>query len=57
MVTTDSPEYRRLAAADFTANMRTARVIDENWVLAAVLADDPRITYVATGRSGTPHAT
>ena len=57
VVTTDSPEYRRLAAADFTANMRTARVIDENWVLAAVLADDPRITYVATGRSGTPHAT
>jgi UDPglucose 6-dehydrogenase len=50
VVATEWPDYRGLKADDFAATMRRPRVIDQNWFLAAVLANDPRITYVATGR-------
>jgi UDPglucose 6-dehydrogenase len=50
VVATEWPEYRGLKADDFADTMRRPRVIDQNWFLAAALGDDPRVTYVATGR-------
>ena len=50
VVATEWPDYRRLLAADFTAAMPVARVIDPNWFLAAALAAAPGVLYVATGR-------
>jgi len=50
VVATEWPQYRGLKADDFAATMRRARVIDQNWFLAAALGNDARITYVATGR-------
>ncbi len=50
VVATEWPDFRRLAAGDFSAGMRHARVIDPNWFLAAGLASAPGILYVATGR-------
>ena len=49
------PEYRLLGPDDFFRAMRHAYVVDPGWFLAATLAPDPRITYVASGRAtGSP---
>lgn len=53
VVATEWPDYRGLKADDFVATMRRPRVIDQNWFLAAALGNDPRVTYLATGRGGT----
>jgi UDPglucose 6-dehydrogenase len=50
VLATEWPAYRGLKADDFADTMRRPRVIDQNWFLAGALGDDPRITYVATGR-------
>ena len=50
VIATEWPDYRGLKADDFADTMRRPRVIDQNWFLAAALGDDPRVTYVATGR-------
>jgi UDPglucose 6-dehydrogenase len=50
VVATEWPEYRGLKADDFADTMHRPRVIDQNWFLAGALGNDPRITYVATGR-------
>lgn len=50
VVATEWPEFAALSSDDFAAGMRTTVVIDQNWFLASALADDPRITYTATGR-------
>jgi UDPglucose 6-dehydrogenase len=50
VVATEWPDYRGLKADDFADTMRRPRVIDQNWFLAAALGNDPRVTYVATGR-------
>ena len=39
-----------MTADDFVGAMRRPSVIDQNWFLAGALANDRRITYVATGR-------
>lgn len=52
VVATEWPEYRGLKADDFAGAMRRPRVIDQNWFLAGALGNDPRVTYVATGRGG-----
>ena len=52
ILATEWPEYRELKADEFVNGMRRPRVIDQNWFLAKLLDGDPRITYVATGRSG-----
>ena len=52
IVATEWPDYRGLTVDDFVAAMRRPRVIDQNWFLAGALGNDPRITYVATGRGG-----
>jgi UDPglucose 6-dehydrogenase len=51
VVATDWPEYQRLGPEDFLRAMRRPQVIDPGWFLAATLAPEPRITYVATGRA------
>ncbi len=50
VVATEWPEFRALTAEQFLARMRRPRVIDQNHFLAAALARDPRVTYVAAGR-------
>ncbi len=50
IVATEWPDFAQLTAEDIVASMRAGHVIDQNWFLAAGLAGDPRITYVATGR-------
>jgi len=50
VIATEWPDYRQLKADDFAATMRHPRVIDQNWFLAGALAEDRRVTYVATGR-------
>ena len=52
VVATEWPEFRALAAADFTRAMRRPRVIDQNWFLAGALASAPGVVYAATGRGG-----
>ena len=52
VIATEWPAYRSLAADDVVAAMRAPRVIDPNWFAAATLGNDPRVTYVATGRGG-----
>ncbi len=51
VVATEWPEYRSLEARQFLEAMRRPQVIDQNRFLAAVLGDEPRITYVATGKA------
>jgi UDPglucose 6-dehydrogenase len=51
VVATEWPDYRALGAEDFLRAMRRPRVIDPNWFLAEILAPEPRIEYVATGRA------
>jgi UDPglucose 6-dehydrogenase len=50
VVATECPEYRTLHPDAVVARMRRPCVIDPTHFLAAALAGDPRITYVATGR-------
>jgi UDPglucose 6-dehydrogenase len=51
VVATEWPDYRGLGAGDLVRAMRRPRVIDPNWFLAAALSAEPRLTYIATGRS------
>jgi UDPglucose 6-dehydrogenase len=50
VVATEWPAFRKLSGDDVAGAMRRPRVLDPNWYLAANLAADPRVTYVATGR-------
>ncbi len=50
VVATEWPEFRQLAAADFTGAMRRARVVDTGWFLADALGAAPGLSYVAPGR-------
>ncbi len=50
VVATEWPEYRGLTADDVASPMRRPCVIDPTHFLAAALAADPRLAYVATGR-------
>lgn len=54
IVATEWPEYRALAADEWLAAMRSARVVDQNRFLVATIGADPRLTYVATGVPGRP---
>lgn len=51
VLATEWPEYRALTPEDFLGAMRKPRIVDQSWFLAATLADDPRLTYVAPGRA------
>lgn len=51
VVATEWIPFRSLSADAFAGAMRKPVVIDPNWFLAAPLADDLRISYIATGRS------
>jgi UDPglucose 6-dehydrogenase len=50
VVGTEWPAFRELTGDHFVSAMRRPRVVDPNHFLAAALADDPRVTYVAAGR-------
>jgi UDPglucose 6-dehydrogenase len=50
VIATEWPAYKALRADEVVAAMRKPKVIDPNWFAAAALANDPRVTYVATGR-------
>jgi UDPglucose 6-dehydrogenase len=52
VVATEWPAFRSLKPDDFVNAMRAPRVIDQNWFLSNLLGNDPRVTYVATGRAG-----
>jgi UDPglucose 6-dehydrogenase len=52
VLATPWPQYRELRGDQFAGRMRRPLVIDQAHFLADVLASDPRITYVATGRGG-----
>jgi UDPglucose 6-dehydrogenase len=49
VIATQWPEFKRLDADLFVQSMRQPQVIDQNHFLAAILADDRRIRYRATG--------
>jgi UDPglucose 6-dehydrogenase len=51
ILATEWPEFKKLSADDFVRTMRHPRVLDPNWFLASALANDSRITYLATGRA------
>jgi UDPglucose 6-dehydrogenase len=51
IVATAWREYQKLRARDFTEVMRQPRVIDQNHFLSDILGDDPRLVYIATGRT------
>ena len=50
VIATPWPEYRQLEPGTVLQQMRRPQIIDANHFLAAQLGNDPRITYVATGR-------
>jgi UDPglucose 6-dehydrogenase len=50
IIGTEWPEFRSLTAERCRRAMRSALVCDPNGFLAANLADDPRIDYIAVGR-------
>jgi UDPglucose 6-dehydrogenase len=52
IIATAWPEYRELRVDDLAGVMRRATVVDQTWLLAAALATDSRIVYVAPGRPG-----
>lgn len=52
VIATEWPAYKALRGDEVVAAMRAPKVIDPNWFAAAALANDPRVTYVATGRGG-----
>ena len=51
VLATPWPEYRALTPAQVRAAMKDPRVIDPTHFLAAGLANDPSIAYVAAGRA------
>jgi UDPglucose 6-dehydrogenase len=51
VVATEWPEYRALRTEHILERMRRPQIIDQNRFLADILADDARITYVATGKA------
>jgi UDPglucose 6-dehydrogenase len=51
VVATEWPEYRNLETHQFLDAMRRPQVIDQNRFLVDALGNDPRITYVATGKA------
>jgi UDPglucose 6-dehydrogenase len=51
VVATEWPEYRDLQASQFLDAMRRPQVIDQNRFLTEALSNEPRVTYVATGRA------
>jgi UDPglucose 6-dehydrogenase len=51
VVATAWPEYRVLRTEHVLRLMRRPQIIDQNRFLADILADDARITYVATGKA------
>lgn len=51
VLATPWPEYRTLTPAQLRARMKRPRVIDPTHFLAAGLANDPSIAYVAAGRA------
>jgi UDPglucose 6-dehydrogenase len=52
VIATEWPEYKALKTDDLVTAMRSPKVVDPNWFTAAALGNDPRVTYVATGRAG-----
>jgi UDPglucose 6-dehydrogenase len=52
VIATEWPEYKGLKADDLVTAMRSPKVVDPNWFAVAALGNDPRVTYVATGRAG-----
>jgi hypothetical protein len=52
VIATEWPDYKALKADDLVTAMRSPKVVDPNWFAAAALGNDPRVTYVATGRAG-----
>jgi UDPglucose 6-dehydrogenase len=52
VIATEWPAYKELKPDEIVTAMCRPRVIDQNWFTAAALASDPRVMYVATGRSG-----
>jgi UDPglucose 6-dehydrogenase len=54
VIATPWPEYRDLKAPSLLSRMRQPQVIDPSHFLAAELACDQRITYVAPGRAAAP---
>lgn len=50
VVATEWPVYRSLRADEFLSAMRCPQIVDPNWFLAGVLAEEERIKYIATGR-------
>ena len=51
VLATPWPEYRHLTPAQVRRSMARPRVIDPTHFLAAGLAHDPAIAYVAAGRA------
>jgi len=51
VVATEWPDYRSLGAEDFVRAMRRPCVVDPSGFLADLIAPEPRIIYVATGRA------
>ncbi len=51
VLATPWPEYRKLTPAQVSGAMKRPRVIDPTHFLAAGLANDPTIAYVAAGRA------
>jgi UDPglucose 6-dehydrogenase len=49
VIATEWPAFRELTADSFTADGRRPLVLDANRFLAAKLANDPRVRYVAVG--------
>jgi len=54
VVGTEWPAFKSLRADDFISAMRAAQVIDQSWFMANILANDPRISYWATGKRSQP---
>jgi UDPglucose 6-dehydrogenase len=50
VVATAWPDYQALRADEVVALMRKPQVIDQARFLAVALGDEPRVTYVATGK-------
>lgn len=51
VIATEWAAFKELKPDEIVASMRHPRIIDQNWFVAASLASDPRISYVATGRN------
>lgn len=51
VIATDWPEYRDLQPDQVVSAMRHPQVVDQNRLLASVFAADPRLHYVAIGKS------